>query len=123
MDEFDVCAMMVGYLACALWTATDDDGAPLDKRFTTDDFAVSARGDAYDDCFDFAKANEALLASIADRRMPAYIGHDFNLTRNGHGTGFWDRGLGKAGDELTAACRPYGSADVYVGDDGFLHFG
>lgn len=42
------------------------------------------------------------------------IGHDFTLTRNGHGTGFWDRGLGDRGDRLTAATKPYGEAYMYA---------
>ena len=29
------------------------------------------------------------------------IGHDFWLTSQGHGAGFWDRGLGEVGDTLT----------------------
>ena len=41
-------------------------------------------------------------------------GHDFALTRNGHGAGFWDRGLGKIGDMLTDACKPYGSHSVIL---------
>ena len=39
-------------------------------------------------------------------------GHDFALTRNGHGAGFWDRGLGAIGDMLTSECKPYGSHNV-----------
>lgn len=35
-------------------------------------------------------------------------GHDFALTRNGHGAGFWDRGYGGAGDYLTRQARAYG---------------
>lgn len=36
-------------------------------------------------------------------------GHDFYLTRNGHGAGFWDGDYEKAkGQRLTDACRPYG---------------
>jgi hypothetical protein len=35
-------------------------------------------------------------------------GHDFALTRNGHGAGFWDRGLGEVGQRLTEASKPYG---------------
>lgn len=34
-------------------------------------------------------------------------GHDFILTANHHGTGFWDRGLGAAGQTLTDACKGY----------------
>lgn len=34
-------------------------------------------------------------------------GHDFILTANGHGAGFWDRGLGARGDRLTKASDGY----------------
>lgn len=46
-------------------------------------------------------------------------GHDLWLTRNHHGAGFWDRGLGAVGDVLTAEAHAMGSSDVYVGDDGW----
>ena len=46
---------------------------------------------------------------------------DFWLTRNGHGAGFWDRGLGSVGDELTKNAKPFGSVDAYVGDDGKVY--
>jgi len=47
------------------------------------------------------------------------IGHDFILTRNHHGAGFWDRGLGERGERLTEAAHAYGSIGIYVtgGDD------
>lgn len=41
-------------------------------------------------------------------------GHDFALTRNGHGAGFWDRGYGGAGDYLTKRAHAYGEADIYL---------
>ena len=44
-------------------------------------------------------------------------GHDFALTRNGHGTGFWDRGLGEMGDMLTKECEPYGAHTVIIDVD------
>lgn len=34
-------------------------------------------------------------------------GHDFIMTANRHGCGFWDRGLGEAGRTLTDATRGY----------------
>jgi len=52
---------------------------------------------------------------------PGQIGYDFNLTRNRHGAGFWDRGLGDAGDRLTDMCRPFGEWVLYLGDDDKLH--
>ena len=44
-------------------------------------------------------------------------GHDFALTRNGHGAGFWDRGLGEMGDMLTDECKPYGEHNVILAVD------
>ena len=41
-------------------------------------------------------------------------GHDFALTRNGHGAGFWDRGLGEMGDMLTDEAKAYGSHSVII---------
>ncbi len=38
---------------------------------------------------------------------PEQCGHDLILTANGHGAGFWDRGLGEAGGRLTEATRGY----------------
>ena len=49
-------------------------------------------------------------------------GHDFWLTRNGHGAGFWDGDWPEdAGDRLTEASRDFGPVDVYLGDDGLIY--
>lgn len=51
------------------------------------------------------------------------FGHDFWLTRNGHGTGYWDRYHGPDdprtahGQWLTDHCKPYGDVYLYVGTD------
>lgn len=52
---------------------------------------------------------------------PTRAGHDFWLTRNGHGAGFWDRGLGELGDTLDAASGIVGEVNAYLGDDGKVH--
>ena len=46
-------------------------------------------------------------------------GHDFALTRNGHGTGFWDRGMGEMGDMHTKECKPYGAHTVIIDVDNY----
>ena len=59
------------------------------------------------------------------RVAPQYAaaGHDFWLTRNGHGCGFWDRDLpGTLGEELSKLAEAAGVLDVYIGDDAHLHF-
>ena len=47
-----------------------------------------------------------------------YAGHDFALTRNGHGAGFWDRGMGRIGDMLTDEAHAYGEHYIAISDDG-----
>lgn len=47
-------------------------------------------------------------------------GHDFWLTRNGHGAGFWDRTDiwdQEARDFLTERAKQFGEVSLYVGDD------
>lgn len=51
------------------------------------------------------------------RLNPCFQGHDFWLTRNHHGSGFLDRGLGQVGDILTAAAKSFGEVNLYVDDD------
>jgi len=78
-----------------------------------------------DDVDDFLSNNMDDVLEYVERREydPSegtpwhYLGHDFALTRNRHGAGFWDLGLGELGDRLTEAANVYGSVDVYLGDD------
>jgi hypothetical protein len=107
------------YLAAALWTSTDEHGEPLDAVFGVGDCSASLLAEALEDVADFVESNAALLdaSGLSDEQ----IGHDFWLTRNGHGAGFWDRGLGAVGEALSAACKPYGEVDMYAGDDGWVY--
>ena len=103
------------YVECALWSSTDDDGEPLDASYGPEDIALQTLGQMILDC-------EAFQAYLAPGESLAQAGHDFWLTRNGHGAGFWDGDYPKArGKELTGLCRPFGSFDLYVGDDGKVH--
>ena len=50
------------------------------------------------------------------------IGHDFWLTRNGHGAGFWDGDYeDKDGKILTMISESFGSKSPYLGDDGLIY--
>lgn len=80
------------YLECAIWSSMDDDGTPLDlKGYSIYDFDADSLNQATADCQSFITQ----VVKYAD--FDAYIhlreqgGHDLWLTRNGHGTGFWDR--------------------------------
>lgn len=107
------------YLICALLSSVDDDGEPLDGVYSIDDISVQALKQMGDDIADFVESNEALLTESG--QSDEQIGHDFWLTRNRHGAGFWDRGLGDVGDELSKASKSYGEVYLYVGDDGLIY--
>jgi hypothetical protein len=107
------------YLECALWSSTDENGEPLDDNYTICDVDLSALQAMQDDCKDFIESNEPNL--ILAGYNPERAGHDFWLTRNSHGAGFWDRGLGDVGDRLSDSCKPYGSCYLHIGDDGKIY--
>lgn len=52
-----------------------------------------------------------------------HIGQDIALTRNRHGAGFWDRGLGSVGTRLTVGAHNLGSFDLYPTPDGSVQGG
>lgn len=100
-----------GYDECVEFTDPDGD---------YDDEMVE---EGHDDCRAFITSElDDLRAAVEHYSVRAYgrgegtawdwMGHDFWLTRNGHGAGFWDRGLGELGDRLTDAAHAYGSVDV-----------
>ena len=104
------------YLEMALWSSADENGNSMDALYDIDDFAPEAIEHADEELADFESQAESLLTE----NDTAHVGHDFWLTRNGHGAGFWD-GDYKNGYKLTELCRPYGSSYIYVGDDGKLY--
>jgi len=121
LDDF-----LAAYIKCALWSSSDapgDDDTPLDENYGPDDLAPEALDEMHGDCDDFIESNQVKLARADDEhgRGAESCGHDFWLTSNRHGAGFWDRGMGELGDILSDNCKPYGGQDLYVGDDGQLY--
>ncbi|MEU6263714.1 hypothetical protein [Saccharopolyspora shandongensis] len=111
-----------GYIACAIWTESKSANAhnqPVNSAlYTRENISPKACADMHDECLDFATGNHSGLYELD----PEQCGHDFWLTRNGHGAGFWDRELAVLGERLTAAAKPYGEARLFVGDNGQLHY-
>jgi hypothetical protein len=107
-----------GYIEAALWSSTDDDGESLD-HFDASNIDAATRRQMYKDCKAFKRQNRRLLrkSGLSQERQ----GHDFWLTRNRHGAGFWDEGIGRIGNALTKAAHAFGSFDLYLGDDGKIH--
>jgi hypothetical protein len=125
MDNF-----MKGYIICALWSTTDDSdsGECLDATYDIDDLSPEALEAIKSDCDDFQESNKKDLAEYYTKYKPVggydpeeCAGHDFWLTRNHHGAGFWDRGLGELGQRLTKAAHVYNGQDWYGAEDGKVH--
>jgi hypothetical protein len=103
------------YLEAAIWTSTVDgqgDGdnpEPMDAYFGVGDIHLETLAEMIADCAKFVDANGDDLARFykATETGPSQGGHDFWLTRNGHGAGFWDRGAGEVGDRLTDAAKTF----------------
>lgn len=123
------------YLICALWLGLDNDDNPMDELFNIADLPDETIEQAIFDCLEFQTKYAELLKEayvlyddLGYSNHPdagsaeACAGHDFYLTRCGHGTGFWDRGLGEVGDKLTKACENNATI-LYIGDDGLPYFG
>jgi hypothetical protein len=107
------------YIETALQTSMDDNGKPMDRTFGPDAIDPETKKAMLRDCSRFTRENKKLLdGSGMDESDQA---HNFWLSRNGHGSGFWDRGLGPLGDELHKVAKRFGEYDLYVGDDGYIH--
>ncbi len=115
MDDFTR-----AFIEAMLWASTaDDDGNSYEYlNYDADDLAPASLQQIIDECRAFQMEHAELLSRAGSA---AQNGHDFLLTRDGHGAGFWDRGYGAVGDQLTEACKPYGEVNLYVGDDEQLY--
>jgi len=113
--------MLRGYLTCALWSSTNEEGTPLDSLFSIEDLSEEVVEKAKKDCDLFReKAKDLIEKSDTDED---HIGHDFWLTRNRHGSGFWDGDYEKEiGEKLTNLSHKFGEIYFYTGDDGILYF-
>ncbi len=115
------------YVECLMWSeyhyATEEDfsegiATPFDEvdailsRSAIEWIEMDCRS-FYDDC-------ASLWSGLWTDEQ---AGHDFCLTRNGHGAGFWDRSYGgdaldTVGAILTERCRPYGTMSLGIDQNG-----
>ena len=79
--------MEAAYIEAVYFTDTGDSEQPTPDAELTDLF----RAQAYLHCRDFFWAMTEDLNLNPNDFDWSQIGHDLWLTRNGHGTGFWDR--------------------------------
>lgn len=126
MDSF-----LRAYITTALWSSNDDNGDPLDDNYDESDLAQQTLERMAADCRKFETENaETISAAVETGHVkcgPDFdeherAAHDFWLTRNRHGAGFWDGDWPEPyATQLTDAAHAFGEADLYVGDDGQIY--
>jgi len=106
--------ILEGYLETAIWAdLRDKNGEPIDAcTHEIDGESVETAEKDITKFIDLAKD----LCNFDER-----AGHDFWLTRNGHGAGFWD-GDYEHGDKLTEIIHSnFRGTYIYKGDDGVIY--
>lgn len=110
------------YVTAALWSSTDDAGDPLDRNYSVSDIAPGTLEKMVADCARFQAENETPEYDNSQYSDSELAGHDFWLTRNRHGAGFWDGDISEEiGKRLTEASHAFGEFDLYIGDDNQIH--
>lgn len=120
-----------GYAVAMLWANTsfteDTEGTgngpdvyawqDSSALWALDAFTAVSQGSIREDCEAFVRACWPDLESVEAKESAEQAGHDFALTRNHHGAGYWDRGLDDAGRRLTDAAHAYGESTAYLSRD------
>jgi hypothetical protein len=114
------------YWQTALWASNDNSdesgGEPLDRNYGPENIDPKSLQQGSADVQKFIQyAEKAGLLTDPQAESLAHVAHDFWLTRNGHGAGFWDGDYPEKGDALTELAKKFGEVDLYVGDDGVLY--
>lgn len=119
VDDFTM-----AYIEAMLWSSCDWDDmkngnpTPLDENYSATDLAPETLHKIIEECSDFQEQNEAYLNFAGSDEQN---GHDFWLTRNHHGAGYWNRGYSEAVSKaLTEAAHSAGEQSPYVSNEGTI---
>ncbi|MGY3278148.1 hypothetical protein [Bradyrhizobium sp. S3.7.6] len=117
-----------GYIEAMFFTSTGtgDDADNDLEHATFAELAPLTLRTMIEECKAFQIQNRIALDEALDKgRINGYdekaAGRDFWYSRNGHGTGYWDRDLGDVGDTLHKSASQWRGRDLWRGDDGLIH--
>lgn len=138
LDSDDIESFLHHYIVAALWSTNDESDEsgeePFDANYDESDLAPETLEAMRKDCIAFLEAAQGLINDKTCLRSNQWLGdgvysaldlagHDFWLTRCGHGVGFWedDRWEESAGKKLDALSKEAGEVWLYLGDDGKIY--
>jgi len=109
------------YLETALWSSSDDSDEPFDQNYGINDIAQKSIAQAKKDLADFLMKAKKSLPKDVDLSS---VGHDFWLSRSGHGSGFFDADYLEDDQQKTlqALAGKFREITPVIGDDGKIHF-
>ena len=134
VDDSTINTITDQYLTAGLELETDDDGNDLIKNYDLSDIPQSEINKARQDVQRFVRM--AGKGNLLDTFIKAFendnyggwesrFGYDFWLTRNGHGTGFWDRDElddENVGERLATMTELFGPCNLYITDNGDIGY-
>lgn len=118
-------AFIAGYLEAIIFAecATDQHGEEI-ENLAGYEFSLVAQEFCKQECARFLDTFGGLVNLAVQSESVDYdhtqAGRDLWFTRQGHGVGFWDRGLGAIGDHLTTASKTFGERYIFINDDGLI---
>jgi hypothetical protein len=106
-----------------LWSSNDNQGeTPLDQNYSFDDVSDEAIVNSKEDLVSFFEKAEEALGDIFSELDQERMAHDFWLSRNGHGAGFFDGDYEEAiGELLQSLAQEFEETTPYVGDDNKIY--
>jgi hypothetical protein len=117
----------LSYVETMCWSSTDENGTNFDSsEYTDTEFADETVARIKQDCAKFQTLSKAAFDSYNESSdeypidpKDYHVAHDFWLTRNRHGAGFWDGDYPEPlATKLTDLAHTFGEQNLYVGDDG-----
>ena len=118
-----------------LATSSDDNGIPLDRKYSPSDIDRDSLSSLYSDYRKFVDSVEDQITDIFGDEWDSIdefydviqptenqTERDFILTRNGEGCGFWDGDWMESVSEiLTEAAKKFPEVHAFLGDDGKIY--
>jgi hypothetical protein len=115
------------YLATAQWVTCDSgEGARGFTKLAIKEARIDCEAFIVKVIAEFTPDEAHKILSYAGNDVKRISGHDFYLTRNHHGAGFWDSAIynelaNNGCERLTKLSESCGEASAYIGR-GYIHF-